>query len=40
VPIEIEVRYQACDEEVCYLPAHERLTLDATAGANLRPVRD
>ena len=40
VPIEIEVRYQACDELVCYLPVEERLTLDAPVGANLRPQRD
>jgi hypothetical protein len=25
VSIEIEVRYQACDDQVCYLPAQERL---------------
>ena len=37
VPIGIEVRYQACDELVCFLPAEERLTLDAPLGGHLRP---
>ena len=40
VPIGIEVRYQACDELVCFLPVEERLTLDAPLGGNLRPERD
>lgn len=40
VPIEVEVRYQACDEQVCYLPTEERLTLEVQVGQNLRPVRD
>ncbi len=37
VPIGIEVRYQACDELVCFLPVEERLTLDAPLGGHLRP---
>ena len=40
VPIGIEVRYQACDELVCFLPVEERLTLDAPLGGHLRPDRD
>ena len=40
VPIGIEVRYPACDELVCFLPAEERLTLDAPLGAHLRPDPD
>lgn len=40
VPIGIEVRYQACDELVCFLPVEERLTLDAPLGGHLRPERD
>ena len=40
VPIAIEVRYQACDELVCFLPVEERLTLDAPLGGHLRPERD
>ena len=39
VPIGIEVRYQACDELVCFLPVQERLTLDAPLGGHLRPER-
>ena len=37
VPITVEVRYQACDELVCFLPAEERLTIDAPLGRHLRP---
>lgn len=37
VPIGIDVRYQACDRLVCFLPAEERLTLDAPLGAHLQP---
>lgn len=40
VPIGVEVRYQACDELVCFLPVEERLTLDAPLGGHLRPERD
>ena len=40
VPIAVEVRYQACDELVCFLPAEERLTLDAPLTGHLRPERD
>ena len=39
VPIGIAVRYQACDELVCFLPVEERLTLDAPLGGHLRPER-
>ncbi len=40
VTLEVDVRYQACDERVCYLPAHEQVRLDVPVGANLRPDRD
>ena len=39
VPIAVEVRYQACDEQVCYLPALERIEIELPVGANLRPER-
>lgn len=35
VALEADVRYQACDERVCYLPVHERVRLDVTVGSNL-----
>jgi hypothetical protein len=37
IPIEIEVRYQACDEHECFLPQTERLTLDVPVGQLTRP---
>ena len=37
IPIEIEVRYQACDERECFLPQTERLRLDIPAGQLTRP---
>ncbi len=37
VSIEVEVRYQACDEQVCYLPALERIEIELPLGAKLRP---
>ena len=40
VTLEVDVRYQACDERVCYLPAHEQVRLDVAVGANLRPDRN
>ncbi|MDA1062605.1 MAG: protein-disulfide reductase DsbD family protein [Chloroflexi bacterium] len=39
VPIAVEVRYQACDDQVCYLPAQERLEMELPVGANLRRER-
>ena len=37
VAIAVEVRYQACDAQVCYLPAQERLEMELPVGATLRP---
>ena len=37
VPIEIEVRYQACNERECLLPKTERLHLDVPLGQLNRP---
>jgi DsbC/DsbD-like thiol-disulfide interchange protein len=32
VPIDVEVRYQACSDETCFLPASERVHLDVPLG--------
>lgn len=37
IPIEIEVRYQVCDERECFLPQTERLRLDVPLGQLTRP---
>ena len=39
VPIDVEVRYQACDDRECFLPQTERLHLEAPLGALNRPQR-
>lgn len=39
VPIEIEVTYQACDAQQCYLPKTERLHLDVPLGRLNLPQR-
>ena len=36
LPIDIEVRYQACDDLQCFVPQRARLRLEAPVGANLR----
>ena len=39
VPIDVEVRYQACDDYECYLPQTERLHLDVPLGRLNSPAR-
>ena len=39
VPIDVEVRYQACDDRECFLPQTERLHLDVPLGTLNRPQR-
>ena len=39
VSIDVEVRYQACDDRECFLPQTERLHLEAPLGALNRPQR-
>ena len=38
-PIDVEVRYQACDDRECYLPQTERLHLEAPLGRLVLPQR-
>jgi DsbC/DsbD-like thiol-disulfide interchange protein len=35
LPIDVEVRYQACDERQCFLPATQRLHLEAPIGQSV-----
>ena len=39
LPLDVEVRYQACDERQCFIPTTERLRLEAPIGRHYRPER-
>ena len=39
VPIDVEVRYQACDDHECFIPQTARLHLDVPLGTLTRPQR-
>ena len=39
VPIDVEVRYQACDDHECFVPQTVKLHLDVPLGALTRPQR-
>ncbi len=39
LPLDIEVRYQTCDERQCFIPTTERLRLEAPIGGHYRPER-
>ncbi len=39
VPVDVEVRYQACDDHECFIPQTARLHLDLPIGALTRPQR-
>ena len=39
LPLDVEVRYQACDERQCFIPTTERLRLEAPIGGHYRPER-
>ncbi|MCH6552376.1 MAG: ROK family protein, partial [Planctomycetes bacterium] len=39
LPLDVEVRYQTCDERQCFIPTTERLRLEAPIGGHYRPER-